>query len=122
MSADDKKAISWRTTPEAPEALIQLTSSRNELKSVVFRPAFLTIGVINASLYPDGKWPTASERLNSSVKYGATKWTTCFKTDVALDRWLTICRELPNSVRDVIDISRREGRKRDVALNVDECT
>jgi len=47
-----------------------------ELTSVVSRPAFLTISVINVTLYSDGKWPAASERLNSSVKYSATKWTT----------------------------------------------
>jgi len=61
-------------------------------------------------LYPDGKWPAASERLNKSAKYGATKWMTCFKTDVG-----------PNSANDVIDINRQEGRERDAGLNAAEC-
>jgi len=38
------------------------------------RTAFLTIGVMKASLMnQDEKWPAASERLNSSAKYGAIK-------------------------------------------------
>jgi len=57
---------------------------RYELTLVVSRPAFLAIGVMNAFLYSDGKWPAASERLNSSVKYGATKWTTCFITNFGI--------------------------------------
>jgi len=57
---------------------------RYELTSVVSRPAFLAIVVMNDSLYSDKKWPAASKRLNSSVKYGATKWTICFITDVGI--------------------------------------
>jgi len=52
---------------------------RYVLTSVVSRPAFLTIGV-----YADGKWTATSERLNSSVKYDAIKWMTCFKTDAGI--------------------------------------
>jgi len=48
------------------------------------RSALLTIGVMDAYLYREGKWPAASEQLNSSVKYGATKWTTCVKPDVGI--------------------------------------
>ena len=50
---------------------------RYEPASDVSRSAFLTMGVMNASLNNDGKWPAASEQLNKSVKYGATKSMTC---------------------------------------------
>jgi len=75
---------------------------RYEPTSVVSRPTFLTIGVMNASLYPDEKWPAASEQLNSSVKHGATKWTACFKTDVGIGSAAVDlsgnCRTMPTTV------------------------
>jgi len=52
--------------------------------SVVSGLAFLTIGVMNASLYSDGKCPAASKRLNISVKCGTTQWTTCFIIDFGI--------------------------------------
>jgi len=45
----------------------------------------------NAFLYPDRKWPATSKRLKRSVKYGASTWTNCFKTD-GLDWRLTTCQ------------------------------
>ena len=45
-------------------------------------PGFFTTGVMNASLKTAGKWPSDSERLNSSTTNGAMTSMTCLSTDV----------------------------------------
>ena len=54
---------------------------RYELTSVVFKPVFFTMGVMNASLNTAGKQPSDMDLLNSSVMNGATKSPTCFNRD-----------------------------------------
>jgi len=57
---------------------------RYELTSVESKPAFFTMGVMNASLNTAGKQPSDMDLLNSSVMNGANKSPTCFNTDVGM--------------------------------------
>ena len=85
-SADDRFCISWRATRRSRilESTDKFDIGWYELTLVASKPAFFTMGVMNASLNTAGKQPSDMDLLNSSVMNGANKSPTCFNTDVGM--------------------------------------
>ena len=85
-SADIRYFIRWLTTrrPRSFDSTDRFEIGRYELVSIASSPGFFTIGVTNASLKTTGKWPSDSERLDSSTTNGAMTSMTCLSTDVGI--------------------------------------
>ena len=74
MTATTRRATNFSSSFDTTDKLL---IGLYDLVSVGSRPAFFTIGVMEAALYNAGNWPVDMERLYSSVRNGATVVDTC---------------------------------------------